>query len=76
MFKLKPNEELLEAMRVQQPVVHRGVQYERILDYIFWYDSRGVLRQSVVLLEKNTTVRVLAEEVEVYDDNMVCHTGA
>ena len=73
MFKLKPKEELLEAMRVQQPVVHRGVQYERILDYIFWYDSRGVLRQSVVLLEKNTTVRVLAEEVEVYDDNMECH---
>ena len=73
MFKLKPNEELLEAMREQQPVVHRGVQYERILDYIFWYDSKGVLRQSVVLLEKNTTVRVLAEEVEVYDDNMECH---
>ena len=73
MLKLKPNEELFEAMRIRQPVVYRGVQYERILDYIFWYDSRGVLRQSVVLLEKNTAVRVLAEEVEVCGDDTACY---
>ena len=61
------NEHLLEAMRTQQSVTHKGIRYERILDYIFWYDSNGNLKQSVVLLQNRSSVRVLADEVEVAD---------
>lgn len=36
MISLNINERLFEAMRMRQPVIHKGIQYERILDYIFW----------------------------------------
>ena len=65
MIDLNINEHLFEAMRTKQPVLHKGIQYERILDYIFWYDSNGVLRQSVVLLQNRSSVRVLVDEVKL-----------
>ena len=68
MINLTINEQLFEAMRTRQPVIHRGIQYERILDYIFWYDSNGGLRQSVVLLENRSSVRVLVDEVKLAEE--------
>ena len=67
MTSLNINEQLFEAMRTKQPVIYRGIQYERILDYIFWYDSSGVLRQSVVLLENRSSVRALVDEVKLVE---------
>ena len=65
MDTLNVNERIFEAMKNRLPVVFRGIRYERILDYIFWYDNTGALRQSVVLLENRTSVRALVSEVEV-----------
>ena len=65
MIDLNINEQLFEAMRTKRPVIHKGIQHERILDYIFWYDSNGMLRQSVVLLENRSSVRVLVNEVKL-----------
>ena len=62
---LKINDQLFEAMRKKQPVVHKEIQYDCILDYIFWYDSNRVLRQSVVLLQRRSSIRVLADEVTI-----------
>ena len=67
------NEHLFEAMRTQRTVIHKGILYERILDYVFWYDSNGKLKQSVVLLQNRSSVRVLADEVKVADtDSSLC----
>ena len=66
MISLSVNEQLFEAMKNRLPVIHKGTQYDRILDYIFWYDNSGTLRQSVVLLQNQSSVRVLADEVEFF----------
>ena len=68
MINLNINEQLFEAMRTRQPVMHKGIQYEQILDYIFWYDSNGALRQSVVLLDKRSSVQVLVDEVSLPEE--------
>ena len=65
MIDLNINEQLFEALRTKRPVIHKGIQHERILDYIFWYDSNGGLRQSVVPLENRSSVRVLIDEVKL-----------
>ena len=64
---MKYNTIILEAMKKRLPVIHRGIQYDRVLDYIFWYDGNGELKQSVVLLQNRSTVRVLADEVMVIE---------
>ena len=67
MISLNINERLFEAMRMRQPVINKGIQYERILDYIFWYDSNGILRQSVVLLQNRSSVRALVDDVKLVE---------
>ena len=67
MISLNINERLFESMRMRQPVIHKGIQYERILDYIFWYDSNGILRQSVVLLQNRSSVRALVDDVKLVE---------
>lgn len=73
MINLNINEQLFEAMRTRQPVMHKGIQYERILDYIFWYGSNGVLRQSVELLDKRSSVRVLVDEVSLLEEESLAN---
>lgn len=67
MISLNINDQVFEAMRMRQPVIHKDIQYERILDYIFWYDSNGILRQSVVLLRNRSSVRVLVDDVKLIE---------
>ena len=67
MISLNINERLFEAMRMRQPVILKGIQYERILDYIFWCDSNGILRQSVVLLQNRSSVRALVDDVKLVE---------
>ena len=59
------NDKIHEAMRKQLPVIHNGIQYDRIIEYVSWYDNTGTLRKSVVLLQNRTSVRVLADEITI-----------
>ena len=56
-----------KAMKHRTPVMYDGVRYERILEYVSWYDSGGARQLSAVLLAKNCTVRVPAHKVEAYN---------
>ena len=56
------------AMKHCVPVMYEGRRYERIIDYISWYDHSGkksVRRLSVVLQDGNgrATIRVPANKV-------------
>ena len=51
------------AMRKRTPVMWRGKKYDRILEYVMFYDNAGKRRLSVVLLGGRTSYRVPAEEV-------------
>ena len=59
------SKEIDRAMREKMPVVYGGIRYDRIAEYILWYDRLGNKRLSVTLVEGNTAVRVSAEKVEV-----------
>ena len=52
-----------EAMRKQLCVYHRGRRYERIIEYVMWYDYSGKRRLSAVLLSGRASIRVPAEDV-------------
>lgn len=54
---------LLDAMKRRVPVVHNGIRYDRILEYVAWYNENGTLRHSVVLLQGRNSVRVLVDDV-------------
>ena len=54
-----------EAMRQRTPVVHKKISYDRIFEYIEWYDATNTLKISVNLLDGRNSVRVLASEVEL-----------
>lgn len=51
------------AMKKRTPVMWRGKKYDRVLEYVMWYDTSGKRRLSAVLLEGRHTYRVPAEEV-------------
>lgn len=51
------------AMRKREPVMWRGKKYDRILEYVMFYDEAGKRRLSAVLLAGRSTYRVPAEEV-------------
>ena len=53
------------AMRNRLPVICDGIQYDRILEYVCWYDDKKQRRLSVVLQARNCTVRVPADKVEL-----------
>lgn len=53
------------AMRGQLPVIYEGRQYERITEYICWYDSKGNRRLSVNLKSGRALYRVPADKVDL-----------
>ena len=53
------------AMRDELPVVYNGNRYEKITEYIMWFDREKKRRLSAVLLSGNHVVRVPADEVEL-----------
>lgn len=53
------------AMRNRLPVVYDGKRYDRIIEYVSWYDTNGNRRLSAVLLQGRTSYRVPAERVEL-----------
>lgn len=52
------------AMRSREPVIYAGARYDRIIEYISWYDESGKRRLSVTLLQGRTSYRVPADKVE------------
>lgn len=55
------------AMRNRLPVVYKGTSYDRILEYVSWYDNDKKRRLSVVLLQGRTSYRVPADQVELFE---------
>lgn len=55
------------AMREQLPVIYDGQRYDRIIEYISWYDTNKKRRLSAVLLRDRTSYRVPAEKVELVE---------
>lgn len=53
-----------EAMRKRLPVTYEGRKYDRILEYVSWYDIQNQHHLSAVLLSGRNTVRVPADKVE------------
>ncbi len=58
------SKEIDTAMRLRAPIMYDGRRYERILEYVSWYDGRGKRRLSATLLDGNYSVRVPAEKVQ------------
>ena len=58
------------AMRKHLPVKYEGKRYERIVEYISRYDDQGRRTLSVGLLQGNNLLRVLAEKVELWEDEV------
>lgn len=54
-----------ELMRSKRPVTYNGIQYERITEYVSWYDDFGNHKLSVTLLRDNYTIRVLADKISL-----------
>lgn len=52
-----------EAMRKRLPVMYDGTRYDRIIEYISWYDRNRQHRLSVVLQRQRYSVRVPADKV-------------
>ncbi len=62
------SKEIDTAMRLRTPVQCGGQRYERILEYVSWYDNQGKRRLSAVLLDGNCSVRVAAEKVRSVEE--------
>ena len=54
-----------ELMRSRKPVVYNGIQYDRIAEYISWYDNFGNHHLSVNLIRDNFTIRVPADKISL-----------
>jgi hypothetical protein len=52
-----------ELMQARKPVTYDGIQYERITEYVSWYDDLGKHHLSVTLLLNNYTIRVPADKI-------------
>ena len=65
-----PNEmdstQIHKAMRDRMPVMYEGRRYDRITEFVAWYDSNKKLQLSVVLLSGNYTIRVPANKVALW----------
>ena len=56
--------EIDHAMRNRLPVMYEGKRYDRIAEYISYYDDKKQHHLSVVLLQGRTSYRVPAEKVK------------
>ena len=58
------SKEIDHAMRHRLPVMYEGKRYDRIAEYISYYDEHGKRHLSAVLLQGRTAYRVSAEKVK------------
>ena len=57
------SEQIHKTMRDRHPVMYEGTRYDRIAEYVAWYDANKKLQLSVVLLAGNYSIRVSADKV-------------
>lgn len=57
--------EIDHAMRHRLPVMYEGKRYDRIAEYISYYDDKKQRHLSVVLIQGRTSYRVPADKVEL-----------
>lgn len=62
------SKQIHKAMRDRLPVVYAGTRYDRITEYVAWYDSNQKLQLSVTLLAGNYSIRVLADKVDLWEE--------
>lgn len=62
------SKEIDAAMKRRCPVFYDGKRYDRIIEYISWYDNNGYRRLSAVLLQGRSSFRVPAEKVEEWKE--------
>lgn len=57
------------AIKNRSAVIYDGIRYERIVEYVIWFDKRGNRQMSLILLDRNRNcvVRTLVERVELAD---------
>ena len=60
--------QIVDAMKRRLPVQYDGRQFDRIHEYVLWYDHDGKRRLSLVLLQGNSSFRVPAEKVELVEE--------
>jgi len=63
------SDQIVDAMKRRLPVQYDGRQFDRILEYVLWFDNDRKRRTSVVLLQGNSSFRVPAEKVELLEGN-------
>ena len=56
------------AMRHRLPVMCDGRRYDRIGEYVMWYDRQGKRQLSVGLIRNNCIVRVPADKVSPVEE--------
>ena len=60
--------QIVEAMKRRLPVMYEGRRYDRIMEYVLWYDNDKKRRLSLVLLEGNSSFRVPADKVVLAEE--------
>lgn len=61
------SKQITEAMRLRLPVMYNGITYQRIIEYILWYDDTDTRKTSLVLLDdtNRSITRAPADRVEL-----------
>lgn len=54
-----------ELMQSRKPVTYDGIQYERIAEYVSWFDDLGKHHLSVNLIRDNYTIRVPVDKISL-----------
>lgn len=62
------SKEIDTAMRLRAPIMYDGRRYDRISEYVSWYDRKGNRQLSAVLLDGRCAVRVAAEKVRPVEE--------
>ena len=63
------SKQIHKAMKDRQPVVYEGKRWDRIAEYVAWYDGNKKLQLSVSLISGNSLVRVPADKVELWKED-------
>lgn len=56
------------AMKRRLPVMYDSRRYDRIGEYVMWYDRQGKRQLSVGLIRNNCIVRVPADKVSMVEE--------
>ena len=59
------SQQIDRAMRDRLPVVYEGRMYDRIIEYVSWYDESRKRHLSVVLIQGRCLHRVPADKVQL-----------